>query len=305
MTRRITGVLSPVVTPFKADYSPDTERFVRQCKWLVANNVGLAVFGTNSEANSLAAGERMELLEKLVEAGVDPARMMPGTGCCALTDSVRLTAHAVKLGCAGTLMLPPFYYKGVSDEGLFRNYAEIVERVGDARLQIYLYHIPQVSQVPISLKLIERLLKAYPKNIAGTKDSSGDWNNTKATLDQFAKDGFDVFPGSETFLLAGMRNGGKGCISATANVNPVAIHKLYANWQSADADKLQAGLDKVRGIFQKYPMIPAMKRAIAHWSGHAAWATVRPPLVEVNAEQSAALIAELQACGFSMPGLKG
>ena len=304
MNQRITGVLSPVVTPFKADFSPDSERFVRQCKWLVANNVGLAVFGTNSEANSLATGERMELLEKLVEAGIDPARMMPGTGCCALTDSVRLTAHAVKLGCAGALMLPPFYYKGVSDEGLYRNYAEIVERVGDARLQIYLYHIPQVTQVPISLALIERLLKAYPKNIAGTKDSSGDWNNTKATLDHFAKDGFDVFPGSETFLLAGMRSGGKGCISATANVNPVAIHNLYANWRSADADKLQAGLDQVRGMFQKYPMIPAMKRAIAHWSGHAGWAAVRPPLVEVSAEQSKALIADLEQCGFSMPGLK-
>ena len=303
MNQRITGVLSPVVTPFKADFSPDTERFVRQCNWLVANNVGLAVFGTKSEANSLAAGERLELLEKLAEAGIDPARMMPGTGCCALTDSVRLTAHAVKLGCAGALMLPPFYYKGVSDEGLYRNYAEIVERVGDARLQIYLYHIPQVTQVPISLALIERLLKAYPKNIAGTKDSSGDWNNTKATLDHFAKDGFDVFPGSETFLLAGMRSGGKGCISATANVNPVAIHNLYANWRSADADKLQAGLDQLRGIFQKYPMIPAMKRAIAHWSGHAGWAAVRPPLVEVNAEQSKALIADLEQCGFSMPGL--
>ena len=303
MALRITGVLSPVVTPFKADLSPDTERFVRQCKWLVANKVGLAVFGTNSEANSLAAGERMELLEKLIEAGVPAARMMPGTGCCALTDSVTLTAHAVKLGCAGALMLPPFYYKGVSDEGLFRNYAEIVERVGDARLQIYLYHIPQVTQVPISLKLIERLLKAYPKNIAGTKDSSGDWNNTKATLDAFAKDGFDVFPGSETFLLAGMRNGGKGCISATANVNPQAIDHLYANWQSAEADALQSGLDKIRNIFQKYPMIPAMKYAIAHWSGHAAWGTVRPPLIEVNAEQSAALIAELKQAGFSMPGL--
>ena len=303
MALRITGVLSPVVTPFKADLSPDTERFVRQCKWLVANNVGLAVFGTNSEANSLAADERMALLDRLVEAGVDPARMMPGTGCCALTDSVRLTAHAVKLGCAGALMLPPFYYKGVTDEGLYRNYAEIVERVGDARLQIYLYHIPQVTQVPISLKLIERLLKAYPKNIAGTKDSSGDWNNTKATLDAFAKDGFDVFPGSETFLLAGMRSGGKGCISATANVNPAAIHNLYAKWQTADADALQAGLDTIRGIFQKYPMIPAMKYAIAHWSGHAAWATVRPPLVEVSAEQSAALITELKQAGFSMPGL--
>lgn len=305
MTQRITGVLSPVVTPFKADLSPDTGRFVRQCQWLVANNVGLAVFGTNSEANSLAAGERMALLDELVEAGVDPARMMPGTGCCALTDSVRLTAHAVKLGCAGALMLPPFYYKGVSDEGLYRNYAEIVERVGDARLQIYLYHIPQVSQVPISLKLIERLLKAYPKNIAGTKDSSGDWNNTKATLDAFAKDGFDVFPGSETFLLAGMRAGAKGCISATANVNPAAIHRLYASWHAADADQLQAGLDRVRGIFQKYPMIPAMKRAIAHWSGYADWAIVRPPLVELDAGQAKALIGDLEQCGFSMPGLKG
>ena len=305
MTQRISGVLSPVVTPFKADYSPDAERFVRQCKWLVANNVGLAVFGTNSEANSLAAGERMELLEKLVEAGVDPARMMPGTGCCALNDSVRLTAHAVKLGCAGTLMLPPFYYKGVSDEGLYRSYAEIVERVGDARLQIYLYHIPPVSQVPISLALIERLLKSYPKNIAGAKDSSGDWNNTKAMLDRFSPQGFDVFPGSETFLLAGLRNGGKGCISATANVNPAAIRKLYAEWKSDSADQQQAGLDRIRQVFQKYPMIPAMKRAIAHWSGYTGWATLRPPLVELGAEQSAALIAELEQCGFSMPGMKG
>ena len=304
MSQRITGVLSPVVTPFRPDLSPDADRFVRQCKWLVANNVGLAVFGTNSEANSLAADERMSLLDKLVEAGVDPARMMPGTGCCALTDSVRLTAHAVKLGCAGALMLPPFYYKGVSEDGLFRNFAEIVERVGDARLQIYLYHIPQVSQVPITLKLIERLLKAYPKNIAGTKDSSGDWNNTKATLDAYAKDGFDVFPGSETFLLQGLRNGAKGCISATANVNPAAIHRLYAEWKSDAADELQTGLDRVRSVFQKRPMIAAMKSAIAHWSGHPGWAAVRPPLVALGAEESAALIAELGQIGFSMPGLK-
>jgi len=305
MSQRITGVLSPVVTPFKADLSPDAERFLRQCKWLIANGVGLAVFGTNSEANSLSVEERMQLLDQLVEAGVDPARMMPGTGCCALTDSVRLTAHAVKLGCAGALMLPPFYYKGVSDEGLYRNYAEIVERVGDARLRIYLYHIPQVSQVPISLKLIERLLKAYPQNIAGTKDSSGDWSNTKATLDAFAGEGFDVFPGSETFLLAGLRDGAKGCISATANVNPAAIHKLYADWTSDGAERQQAELDRIRNLFQKYPMIPAMKRAIAHWSGHAAWATVRPPLVALDAKQSAALLADLEQAGFSMSALKG
>lgn len=304
MTARIQGVLSPVVTPFKADYSPDTERFARQCKWLLANDVGLAVFGTNSEANSISVDERMALLDGLVAAGVDPKRMMPGTGCSAVTDSVRLTAHAVKLGCAGVLMLPPFYYKGVSDEGLYRNYAEVIERVADDRLQVYLYHIPPVSQVSISLKLIERLLKAYPKNVAGIKDSSGDWNNTKAVLDNFAKDGFDVFPGSETFLLAGLRNGGKGCISATANVNPKAIAGLYQQWQTAEADQLQKQLDAVRTVFQKYPMIPALKQAVAHWSGDTGWAKVRPPLVELTGEQAKGLISDLEALRFSMPGLK-
>lgn len=303
MTARISGVLAPVVTPFRTDYSVDAERFVRQCKWLIANHVSLAVFGTNSEANSLAVDERMALLERLVESGVDPARMMPGTGCCSWVDSVRLTAHAVKLGCAGALMLPPFYYKGVSDEGLFRNYARIVERVGDPRLRIYLYHIPQVSQVPISLALIERLLDAFPQNIAGVKDSSGEWTNTQAMLTRFAARGFDVFAGSENFLLANLRHGGKGCISATANVNPAAIHKLYTDWKNADADTQQASLDAIRATFQKFPMIPALKRAVAHWSGDLGWATVRPPLVELTAGQAAALVADLEARGFSMPGL--
>ena len=304
---RITGVLSPVVTPFKADLSPDPERFVRQCRWLLSQDVGLAVFGTNSEANSLSTDEKVELLDRLVGAGVDAGRMMPGTGCCALTDSVRLTAHAMKLGCGGVLMLPPFYYKGVSDDGLFKNFAEVIERVGDRRLRIYLYHIPPVSQVPITLPLIERLLKAYPGIVAGAKDSSGDWNNTKAYLDNFAKQGFDVFPGSETFLLQGMRHGGVGCISATANVNPGAIARLFATWnvgQAANADTQQERLNAIRGIFAKYPMIPALKAAIAHYGGETSWAPVRPPLVELTQEQKASLEADLDSAGFTMPGLK-
>src|SRR5512145_2083269 len=164
-TPRITGVLSPVVTPFRPDLSPDPERFVRQCRWLLSQNVGLAVFGTNSEANSLSVEEKIELLDRLVAVGLDPLRMMPGTGHCALTDSARLSAHAAKAGCGGVLMLPPFYYKGVSDEGLFRSFAEVIERVGDPRLKIYVYHIPPVSQVPITLAMIERLLKTYPGTV--------------------------------------------------------------------------------------------------------------------------------------------
>jgi 4-hydroxy-tetrahydrodipicolinate synthase len=296
-------VLSPVVTPFTTDLSPDPERFVRQCRWLLSQGVGLAVFGTNSEANSLSLEERLELLDRLIDAGIDPARMMPGTGCCALTDSVRLTAHAVKLGCAGVLMLPPFYYKGVSDDGLFRNFAEIVERVGETRLRIYLYHIPPVAQVPITLGLVARLMKTYPAQTAGMKDSSGDWNNTKAFLDAFAKSGFDVFAGSETFLLQNMRHGGAGCISATANVHPGPIARLFDTWTAPDADAQQARLDEIRGVFQKFPMIPALKAAIAHHAGDAPWATVRPPLVALTSDQATALVAELDQKRFTMPDL--
>jgi len=303
---RLAGVLAPVVTPFRRDLSPDPARYVRHCKWLLEHGcAGLAVFGTNSEANSLSADERMTLLEALVQGGVPPEKLMPGTGMSALTDSVRLTAHAVGLGCAGVLMLPPFYYKGVSDEGLYRNFAEVIERVGDARLRLYLYHIPPVAQVPISLGLIERLLKSFAGSVAGIKDSSGDWNNTKAVLDAFASSGFDVFAGSEAFLLQNMRSGGKGCITATGNINPAAIDRVYRGWRDSDADALQAGIGATRAILQKYPMISALKAAIAHWGRDPDWATVRPPLVELTAAEQRSLVAELAAQGFDMPGLAG
>ncbi len=301
--KRITGVLAPVVTPFNSDLSPDAGRLTRHCQWLLANDVSLAVFGTNSEASSLAVDEKIELLDTLVSDGIDPARMMPGTGCCALTDSVRLTAHATRLGCSGVLMLPPFYYKGVSDEGLFRNFAEIIERVGDSRLRIYLYNIPPVSQIRITVALIERLLKTYPAAIAGAKDSSGDWNNTRAYIDHFAADGFDVFPGAETFLLQGMRSGGAGCISATANVNPAAIAQLHTTWEAADAELQQARLDVIRSIFAKCPMIPALKGAISHFGKDVSWAKVRPPLVELTSDENSSLIADLENAGFEMRGL--
>jgi 4-hydroxy-tetrahydrodipicolinate synthase len=295
------GVWAPAITPFKPDLSPDPERFARHARWLLANGcTGLAAFGTNSEANSLDADERMRLLEYLVANGVPPTALMPGTGCCALTDSVRLTAHAVRLGCAGALMLPPFYYKGVSDEGLFRSFSEIIERVGDARLRLYLYHIPPVAQVPISIPLIERLLQRYPDTIAGLKDSSGDWNNTKAVLDAFANTGFDVFAGSEAFLLANMRHGGVGCISATANVNPAAIHRVFENWRAPDADAMQEAITATRLVIHKYPMIPALKAIVARAFADPEWVIVRPPLVELSPAQRDSLAADLDAHGFTL-----
>ena len=302
--QRIRGVLSPVVTPFNKDLSPDPRRFIAHCQWLLTQNCGLAVFGTNSEANSLSVNERIALLDALLAADVDPSRMMPGTGCCALTDTVRLTEHAVKAGCAGVLMLPPFYYKDVSEEGLYRSFSEVVERVGDARLRIYLYHIPPVAVVGITPGLVERLLKKYPTAIAGMKDSSGDWNNTRTFLDAFAKSGFDVFPGSESFLLAGLKNGGAGCISATANVNPAAIDRLFRDWRKPDADMQQEALNVVRKTVGQYVMIPALKAVVAHYSKDPEWTAVRPPLTELTAVQAKNVIDGLRKLSFDMPGLE-
>jgi 4-hydroxy-tetrahydrodipicolinate synthase len=317
MSQRIHGVLAPVVTPFKADLAPDPQRFIAHCKWLLSQNCGLAVFGTNSEANSLSMEERATLLDELVAAGVDPARMMPGTGCCSIMETVKLSAQAVGHDCAGVLMLPPFYYKDVGEEGLYRYFSEVVQRVGDARLKIYLYHIPPVAVVGITTGLVERLLAAYPSAIAGMKDSSGDWNNTKTFLDAFAVRSaraartFDVFVGSESFLLANMQNGGVGTISATANVNPAAIYKLYRACteeskfenRESELEQLQAKLNVVRQVFgnRKFPsMIAALKQAIAIYADDPAWARVRPPLVEFTPEQAKTLAAELKAIGFTM-----
>ncbi len=302
MNDRFSGVLAPVVTPFDSNLAPDEQKFIAHCRWLQSQGCGLAVFGTNSEANSLGVGEKLRLLEALQDSSIDCSRLMPGTGSCALPDSVLLTDSALKAGAGGVLMLPPFYYKGVSDDGLFAYYSEVIQKVGRPELQIYLYHIPPVSGVPIPISLIERLLKSYPDNIAGIKDSSGDWDNTLAMLNA-GWENFRVFCGSESFLLQTMQNGGAGCISATANVNPSMINKLFENWSAPDAADQQQALNVIRNIFQSRPMISALKAAVAHYGNDRDWFRVRPPLCALNEDQAQELKSELDGAGFTMPGL--
>jgi 4-hydroxy-tetrahydrodipicolinate synthase len=303
---RLAGALAPVLTPFGPDLAPDAARFARLCRALLdAGLAGLAVFGTTSEANSLSVEEREALLAGLLEAGVPAGRLVPGTGCCAIPDTVRLTRAAVRAGCAGVLALPPFYYKAISEEGLFRAYAEVIERVGDDRLRVYLYHIPPVSQVGIPLAVIERLLARYPGAVAGMKDSSGDLDNTRAAIERFASAGFDVFTGSERFLLATLRAGGAGCITATANVNASAIARLAREWRQAGADARQQELNAVRSVFERHPVVPALKHVVAHFSGDPGWRTVRPPLVPLADDRAAALLADLRAIGFEMAPVRG
>jgi 4-hydroxy-tetrahydrodipicolinate synthase len=208
----------------------------------------------------------------------------------------------VDQGVGGVLMLPPFFYKGVSDDGLYRSFAEVIERVGSNDLRVYLYHIPPIAHVGIPPHLVERLVTQYPETVVGIKDSSGDWDNTDALL-QLDLDDFRVFAGSETFLLQNMHGGGAGCISATANINPAAIHELYENWQSEKAETMQAELDAVRSTVEKYPMIPALKSVIGNLRGEAQWETVRPPLLALADDQKTELLDALHALGIRMPGL--
>jgi 4-hydroxy-tetrahydrodipicolinate synthase len=297
------AVLSPVLTPFKADGSPDAPKLLKQCKWLEANGVGQAIFGTNSEANSMSAPQKMSTLTALIEGGLKPEHLMPGTGATSIDATVKMTRHAVNHQCAGVLMLPPFYYKDVTDDGLFAYFSEVIQKVGSAALQVYIYNIPPVTKVTLSLSLLERLAKEYPKTVVGMKDSSGDWAYTESVIKLLAPSGFRVYAGSEVFLMRALRAGGVGCISATANVNPKAIADLASHWTESNADERQAGLDQVRGIFAKYQMIAGMKTAVAHYSKDPEWLRVRPPLMQLSAEQQAQLLSELQAINFSMPGL--
>jgi 4-hydroxy-tetrahydrodipicolinate synthase len=293
------GVLVPVLTPFTPRGDPDAGRFVAFCRWLLDQGAGgLAIFGTTSEANSMSGPERMALLDELVDAGIPADKLMPGAGACSMTEAATLARHAVRRGCGGVLLLPPFYYKDVSDDGLFAFVAGVVDKVGSADLRIYLYHIPPVARVGYSLDLVGRLIAAYPEIIVGLKDSSGDWNNTAALLERFP--GFAVFPGSEVFLLDALRKGGAGCITASGNVNAAGIGKLYDNWRGPDADALQAEITTLRKALQAYPMIPALKTIVAHFHNDPPWATVRPPLVPLDAGQSTALMADLARLGFTL-----
>jgi 4-hydroxy-tetrahydrodipicolinate synthase len=293
------GVLVPVLTPFTPDGEPDAGRYIAFCRWLLDQGAGgLAIFGTTSEANSMSPGERMKLLDQLVAAGIPAAKLMPGTGACATSDAAMLARHAVDHGCGGVLMLPPFYYKGVSDDGIFAFLAKVIDKVAAPALKVFLYHIPPMAVIGYSLDLVGRLIRAYPETVVGLKDSSGDWNNTAALLERHP--GFAVFPGSEVFLLAGLRKGAVGCITASGNVNVPGIKKLFDNWQGPQADALQAEITTLRNTLQKYPMIPALKRIVAHFHGDANWAAVRPPLVPLDAAQSQALLADLAKLGYTL-----
>jgi 4-hydroxy-tetrahydrodipicolinate synthase len=285
----------PAITPFTADLSVDTARFVTICRRLLEDGAdGLAVFGTTSEANSLSVSERMAALEALVAAGVDPACLIPGTGCAALPDTVALTRHATDVGCKGVLMLPPFYYKPLSDEAVFAAYAAAIEAVPTVAL--YLYHIPQVSGVALSVPMIGRLIEAFPGTVRGLKDSSGNWDNTASVIAAFPQ--IETFSSSESLLPKNVAAGGAGCISASANVNAAGIMRLIRALGTPAEGAALSQVSAVRAACEGMPLIPGIKAVVALRMGDAAYARTRPPLLPLTSDQRAAAERAAALCFF-------
>jgi len=300
---RLAGIWCPALTPLDADLNPDPGRLADHVAWLLsAGCTGVALFGTTGEATSFSVDERTAMLDAVLAAGIAADRLAVGTGCCALTDSVRLTRHAVENGCRHVLMLPPFYYKGASDEALFRSYAEIIERVGADDLDITLYHFPKLSGVPITHGLIERLVAAYPAQIGGVKDSTGDADSTAGYLAAFPD--LAIFPGTEAFLLDALQGGAAGTITATANVHAGAIRRVYDAWCAGadDAAALQVPVTAVREALQAQPLVPMLKHLVATARGDDAWLRVRPPLAALPAAACAAVEGALGDLGFVYGG---
>jgi 4-hydroxy-tetrahydrodipicolinate synthase len=288
------GVIAPILTPFNDDLSIANDLYLAHARWLIDQGcAGIAPFGTTGEALSVGIDERIAATQVLVDGGIDPARMIPGTGLSNVADTVRLSRACLDMGCAGVLTLPPFYYKDVGEDGIYAYFEQLITAIGsDAR--IYLYHIPPIAIVGVPPSLAARLHAAFPEQIVGIKDSSGDWENTRALLEI---DGLTVYPGSELPLLEALALGAPGCISATANLNArdiAGVVELYDRGDIAAAEALHETVKHYRLKMQKYGPIPAQKRLLAISTGDARWANVRPPLTPLPEDTGHELAAALK-----------
>ena len=295
----IKGLIAPILSPFNDDLSFNQKLYNELAAELLSTGCsGLAPFGTTGEALSISSAERMAAIEGLIASGVDPKLVIPGTGLCNLPETIALSRHAMDLGCAGVMTLPPFYFKGMGDDGYFDYFERLIDGVDHPELKIYLYHIPQVSGVGLSIELVTRLRAAYPDVIVGIKDSSADWDNTRRLL---AIDGLIVYPGAELPVIDAIRLGGPGCISATANLNGGDIARVIelcheGKWEEAEA--AHKAVREVRLLFQDYAPIPAQKALLARRTGDARWTNLRPPFRAISDERRDALAASLEPYGM-------
>ncbi len=286
MSKTLSGVIAAVATPIEENGTPDLKRAVSLARYLLDNGCdGLNVLGTTGEATSFSLDERKGVMDAYKANGLPLHRLMVGTGAAAMSDAVALTRHAAELGFAGALVLPPFYYKGVPDDGLVAYIDTLVKATQSKPIPLYLYHFPAMSGLPWHVTLIERLLESYPSRIVGLKDSSGDMAFARAAA--AVSPDFAVFPSTEACLLEARSGDFAGCISATANLNADLCGRA---WAEGDTTALDAAV-KIRKLFDGKPLVPGVKALLAHVHADAGLARVKPPLAPFSAGDRASVIA--------------
>ena len=289
------GVWCATLTPIGADGAPDHDRLADHVRRIFAAGVaGVALFGTTGEGQSFSVAERRSGLERLIAAGIEPARILAGTGCAALPETIELTRHAVECGCAGALVLPPFFFKDIGPGGIYESFARIAEGVADDRLRLFLYHIPQVTGVPVHHEAIRRLVQAYPTLIAGVKDSEGNIEHTLRLLGAFPQ--LAIFVGHEPHLPAALAAGGVGTICGMANLYPRLILRLFERASDPVHRDDLASVERFIGALDAYPLFPAFKALQAELTGDAAWNALRLPLLPLEPRARSAWLAAVAAC---------
>ena len=301
MSDTVYGVWAPALTPLKKDLTIDFPAMLAHVEWLLSNRCnGVALFGTTGEAPSFSVAERITALEYLLAHNVSPQHLMIGNGFSAPTDTIEVTRHAVESGCKTVLMIPPFYFKDLSADGIASSYRHVLDHVNEPELRVVLYHFPKLSMAPISHDLIRLLIESHGQVIAALKDSSGDWTGTQEYIEQFPT--LSILVGNEVFLLRALDIGGAGTITATANINPDGIRNVFDQWLiNDDAKQQQRQADEIRTIVSKYPLAAALKSVLAVHRGKPKWLRVRPPLTELSSSEIAELIDALQRVGFELP----
>ena len=286
---KIKGVFSAALTPIKLDYSINLNLFYSHCRWLLTQGInGLAVFGTTGEANAFNVEEKINALEYLINNKIDPAKLLPGTGQCSITDTIRFTKNCAKLKVRAVLVLPAFFYKEVSDEGVIEYYKRVVEEVGDNDLHYILYNIPQTSGISISFDVIDKLIKLYPNNIVGMKDSSGDLDNMLKIIKYF--DNFSLFSGSDSLALKVCKRGGAGAITATSNISAKLLSYIVNNYKEEvlieNFQEIQSLQERIRSTLFTHEPISALKALMSVKDNNDEWNRLNPPLYKIDNPQS-------------------
>lgn len=290
------GVFAAALTPFTDQHEPDCDALSAHLQWLLESGCdGVAPLGTTGEANSLSRDQRVRVIQAVAKANIPSDRAIIGTGSCSVSDTVFLSKLALSSGYPNVLIVPPFFYKNVSDDGLFLYFSTVIDQISDPDLRIFLYHFPQMSAVPFSIDLVGRLQQAHGEVISGLKDSSGDWSNTKALIEAFPN--LAVFSGTEQFLCDNLALGGAGCISATTNVTAQLAAKVVAS-AGSKRQELQDQLTQIRLMLQQYPLVGALKQIMEWHTGRQTWRNILPPLTSLPQEQSELLRQKVTSSDF-------